>query len=358
MKSKSVEKEPKIKKDSNQEGSFDENKIQIEVEAIGAIDDWAVIGMAYTYLALKNPSSYAIVSSWRGLKIVENGVLRYSAIFPQNEGQVTEISYISHLDCYLLNYDRKLYRKDIDENPPYLYIQREGEPVLAWSSFGYSNLHKRLLMVTESRKTLSVVDLDRRRVEMEVSRSQVDKIQDFKLFGFDQNQVVLLTTFGSIFLFTLKFDLKKVCAEKACKVKLLGDRAETFDSLAVSDNNKHVLAQIFSRGFKISRMMLFGVKGRALVPLTSFDLFDQRIDRQLLFQVGCHGNHSLWLGLSRASNETLVYDFDIESRKLRELREKRLYHLEFNLVKCQKLEDGLYYTGDRGSLKKIAVGFD
>ena len=102
------------------------------------------IGEDVTLLALKDRGSYLIATRHKGYKLVDAGMqLLFEDTLPSMQNELWDIAYIGHIDSYLLCMNNKIFRKDIDENPLYLYMEIEvGGPVPGKSFiFSDKNLH-------------------------------------------------------------------------------------------------------------------------------------------------------------------------------------------------------------------------
>ena len=167
------------------------------------------LGKKSTFLALKNQSSFAIGTTDKGLKVVDDGVKVFSGPFSESCAWLRDMISIKPINCYFLDMNYKLYRKNIDKLPPYPYMEikcgnREG------ASFRYSDLHNWVIVIQDCNK-ISGVNLSKNEVEIEVEKSIGYFINDFRLFGRQQDRVVALTTYGYIFLYRLNYGEKSGC---------------------------------------------------------------------------------------------------------------------------------------------------
>ena len=100
-----------------------EGAVKISLAQISHLSESKLIGGFCTFFAFKNNTSFAIGTSGKGMKTVENNKLIHSGRLPgTSTGPLLDIIYVEHLDWYLLNYNSNVYRKDIDDKPPYLYM--------------------------------------------------------------------------------------------------------------------------------------------------------------------------------------------------------------------------------------------
>ena len=159
---------------------FKEEDLKVVVEELRHHS--GVVGSSKTFIAFKNETSYAIGTFRAGLKVVEVDNEVYSEYFSEDQARLDDIVYIHHLDCYLLKLYGKVYRKDVDENPPYLYMDLNYGCNYG-RCFRYSKVNRRLV-VFKNELTLSVVNLERKQAEIEVNLGkEYGGIHDFIVFG-------------------------------------------------------------------------------------------------------------------------------------------------------------------------------
>ena len=84
-----------------------------------------MLGGRKTFIAFKNPTSYAIASFDCALKVLEEASVIYRNQYSLID-VIQEMVYIDHLDCYLIHSGSKLLRKDPDSNNPYLLMRENG----------------------------------------------------------------------------------------------------------------------------------------------------------------------------------------------------------------------------------------
>ena len=166
-----------------------------------------VIGGKDTLVALKSTNSYLVGTWGKGIILTENGAEIYSGSLPVEGKSLRDIIYITPLNCYILSHDKKLYRKDIDDKPAYLYMDVESGNKLG-SCFRYSNIHQRLIMIKEE-TNLSVVNLETKEVEIELKKSAGNYIADFRVFGEQEDRVISLTHDGNVFVCEIDYAEKK-----------------------------------------------------------------------------------------------------------------------------------------------------
>ena len=184
----------------DQQLKFDPKDVKVTTKMFRDESEDGVFGEgSFSLLGFKNPQSYAIGSDNGWLKLREDSKTIASGKLSWNTQDIRGIVYIDHLNCYLLSYiQNAIFRKGIDDSPPYQFMTLSCGYRLG-GCLNYSKVHKRLIVVND-RSSISVVNLDRKRIELEIRRDQLDyNIEDLKLFGKRDNKIACLTRKGDIF---------------------------------------------------------------------------------------------------------------------------------------------------------------
>ena len=333
---------------------FDKKKFNLKIEEISKHQKGDILGDDMTFLALKDPTSYMIATDGKGLEVIENRENLYSATLKVNEETLKDIIYINHLDCYLIYIDFKLYRKDVDSKPPYLYLDINC-PMNESALFIYSKINKKLL-ISSFRMSLLVVDLQETTPSLEINRKLRNEINDFCFFGEEEKQIVCETISGGLSIFIFNFDLKKICAVYRCQFQLLDERSERPSYMAVDDQNKYIILEVTSIDSDTSsRMLLFELRQRELVLVASIDRLTQSVND--LSAIGCCGNFGsdiVWIGLTIDDDGFAeIFCFNTESREFVELEKKRVIHQELFPFQMHRLESQFYYTGLEAKVMKL-----
>ena len=319
-----------------------------------------MIGDEETFLAVKNRSSYLIGSSCKGLKIIENQKEIYSEILNLADGYIDDIIYANHLNCYLLHLSGKTYRKDIDQEPPYLFMDFD----CGWRLGGclkYSKRNQRLIVSKEG-DLISVISLERKRTELNFSSGglywQRQKITDFRLFGKDENGILALTPSGRIFLYFLNYSRKKVCTFYKYKIELIQERDEFAFSISICDESKYVLVCLADDCDYISRFIVLKLEGRRLNPVASLDKYGENLLKILSPSFcGFFGSHARWIGFSSFEYEVCIFDFDKKTKELKYSLLSEELHQETGPQRLNRSGDYLYYTGCEGKVMRLRVNF-
>ena len=329
--------------------------LELVVEKIRNCHQEGLIGGNSTHIAVKNEKSFMIGTHFlKGIRVIEEESEVYSGKLHVRDASLYDIIYIPPVNSYFLASETKLYRKDIDDKPPYLFIDMNcGYRVGA--CLRYSRLHERMIINKDSRN-ISVIDPETKEIEIELERIGKGKIMDFRLFGEDQDQVVSVTEDGHVILIGLDYEEKRARVSQS-EVKMIVEREDRPRSIAVCDENHFVLVEIgqWRKPYICSRTILFEVRDGILVNLASIDQHSQEIGCKWALEcLGYFGVNVLWLGLSR-NGPVQVYAYNIETGKLKELEDKGVSHEEKYPLRLHRLNDKFYYTGYNGRFMSLSL---
>ena len=315
-----------------------------------------------TLVSLKSENEFAVATDNKGLLLISQDTPLYSAVFPEEAEDLLDLVYIRPLDSYLIGFEDKLFIKYIDDNPPELYMEQNcrGRP---GACFRYSESRGRLLV--NNGKGISVVNLNDREEDDEFMNSAGGEIQDFRVVGKEGNRVVAVTEDNYLVLFDIAdYDSNEDQVGGMVdhhKIETIKGRDEQGLSIAICDKNEHILVEVegFNKGHVCSRMFVFKLVGDLLEKTAVLDLLSLKVGHKYaldFFQ--CLENHILWVGLTNNHNGyALVYDYNTESRELRELHGLRTFHEEIFPVELHRLNGDLYYIGCFGRLMRLTSGF-
>ena len=355
-KSTHSEREAEIKNQANsQEVEFNPKNLQVNVTMIQDHSLGYLLGKNTTHLAFKNSASYAIATSGKAIKVFDDCRRVYYRELQVRE-DLYDLIYIDHLNCYFLYYVDRIYRKDIDESAPYFFLNLSGG-TRSGASLRYSRFNERLIVQRDSHN-LAVFNLERKGIELKIRESKHGSIKDYRHVGEKGNKIVLITSNCFVSLCSVNFDLKKICSKCGYQFPTIQRRSEEPECLAVSQDGKYILAGLYQSGYpKSCRITVFGVKGRILTTLATLNEKYRKIMRKPV--LGCWGSIGKHVILLAFSENHLIYcyDFDSESRKLKELRENRVVSQESGISRFERVGDKLYYTGSGGKLMKLSFKF-
>ena len=338
---------------SEKEIKFNENHVRLNVEEIADHREANNIGGNNTFLTFKNHQTYIIATFGSRLKIVQSDTpIYYGGLENSYRNLSNRIIYCDLLDCFFFIFMHKLYRKDMNNQPPYLCL--EFKSVANWID---SKIHRKLILFIEWKK-IAIVDIAKMRVEQLITYCRSNQIAIFcKFLDESQNKMLSVSKKGHIFLFLFSFKMKKLLALNQDRIKLIHERYEEVIGLAVCKKTQHALVLIGESLLYNSRVMIFGVDGRSLVKKKTLDLGG--LGKGIVNAIesaGVFGGHILWIGVeSNSSGYVQVYDYDVEKNILRCLEEKKTRHQEQFPIDISRVGKVLYYTGWFGKVMRISL---
>ena len=323
--------------------------LKLTVEKIKDCREEGFIGGPKTHVAIKDSNSFLIGTSRRGLLLFNDGTEVYSGE-RHRAGDLHHIIYAPHLKCYLLAFNKKLYRKNIDNRPPYALMDVD----FGWDyivRLRYSNLHQRLI-INKDNQNISIINPKMKKIEAVMRKDVGDRITDFRLFGGNEDRVVSLTWDGQVLLYSLTGGQRRGVIHSS-EIELIGERDEMCVSLAVCEKNPYVLVEIGTGDEGISsRMIIIKVVGDTLINTALIDQFHQEIGFKYALECcGYAGSLILWIGLSNEKNgPAQLYKFDTETEELSEFQGKGVWQQEDFPFSLHPLNGKYYYTGWKGKL--------
>ena len=328
--------------------------ISMNTECISDHRQQGIVGYDWTFLALKNKNSYMVGTANNGIKVIENSVEVYSNKLPHFGVWLVDMVYVGLLDCYLFYYNNQLYRKDIDTRPPFVFMS-----VICGHRVGaclrYSKFHKSWI-INQDRTTISVVNLYRKKVEIEVNKTIGTNIEDFRVLGDQEDRVVSITEDGYIILNQLEYAERTGKVINSYQVTPRERKLEVPLSVAVCPKGEYILVELGEKPYKCSRVVVFRLTKKYIVKKATIDQYTLNIG----FKMGLEcfkyaGSHILWVGLSTDYNGIAqLYDYDTETRELKEHKDKRVIHQEFYPSRLHRSGDEFYYTGNFGRIMKLS----
>ena len=338
----------------HQQTKFDEETLEMTVNNIGSAGEWNHEGS--TCLALKNRSSFYIQQDCSGTTVFENEEKVYYCE-PEDALQFSHFIYIKHRDFYLQVYGDVIYRKDIDDQPPYPFMQFQFPRMDYRSSFRYSGFNKKLI-ISDSFGALTFIDLERKQIEFKTKNiNELEMLGEgsvsFKLFGEKENRMISLTKRGEIVTQIINYPMKKLSFSYS---KHYGDLvSQNVGFVAVCSRNELILVGAGERivVFKLEGNQLIE-QTRVMVDQSDDDGKDGSIDDMECF--GYFGNHVLWVGIDHEYFGFVhLYDYDLRTKQLKELAEKKVESGELYPHNLVRLGDKFYYTGQDGCVMEVSI---
>ena len=203
---------------------FEEENLEVVLEEIHD-HSGSLIGGHPTFTAIKNEGSYIVATDEKGVLVIDERTQIFLDKLPPGPKRLSDLVYANHLDSYLLDFDGKIYRKDIDENPPYLFIDLDCGQGYG-RNFKYSQLNKRLIVLGAGDRIV-VVNLETKQVEIEIKPDPDDPYtNDLILFGRKEDKLVWITHCGVVNLASLNYGSKEIASKNGLQVQLIEERGE------------------------------------------------------------------------------------------------------------------------------------
>ena len=331
-----------------------EINLELKIDEINDHKEKNVVGEDWTLIALKNPTSYLIATEETGLKVIENSKEVYAGPLPKDNTRLSFFDILSNLiyvqegDYYLIHYMARLWRKNIDQSP--LFIFMDNIPKFGDSSLViYSRVHSRLVIGTT--ENVMVINPQNKHIEILIRFHNIgDKKVGLNLFGEQKTQLIMLTELGFVALFTFNFFMRKILRSNHSKIDHFYDsQEEKVADFALCDRGKYILVQLGDKGRKLcSKKIVFEVTRTGLTAKASLRedrlQLDLNINLEFLGYFGDDG-YVLWLGFPQDKRFVMVFGYEIERNQLRELVEKRVDHCEYDATRPSRQGNEFYFTG-------------
>ena len=350
------------------EKGFKEGDLSLELEDLIDHQEREILGGGRTHLAFKNESTYVMATDRYGLKLIANDSEIYSAELPSPDC-LKGLVYAEHPDCFFFTLDGRVYRIDINNQPPFVFLDSiDGENSL--NCINYSKTHKKLILTTEHNQ-LVLMDLvdGRDRVEFVADIGGENFIQNFKIFGQRENRLITVASTGDLSLHVIGYKRKKVLSSNHLQIELEEENEESVvpGSLAVSDGNDHIIIELqkaTEEFFSCSRTIVLKVtnNGSILAQKAVLVVNDQETPvKDSRACCGCFGSQILWIGVGAQEHgyevSIRVFDYNSETESLKEIEEKSFSHEENVPMEIHRLGDNFYYIGFEGKLMRLKVSY-
>ena len=319
-------------------------------------------------VVLKNPKSFIIVriSKELCLKLVEENRQIFSTKLKINSENLELAFYCAPLNCYFLRISDKIFRKDINGRPPYIYMCYH----TSMYCFQYKSPSEKYfdgvrLVSRQKFRRMTVTNLKTRKVELNLRlKDRVGILADWSLVGELKDRLLTLTDYGYLCLHSLFPTHKspKGSRTELCSLDFsLNRREELAAAVCSCPQSKHILVVIRRNNTSIRYISRFFVvrnkKDREMI-LEAKLVFPryQLQGPEFLSCFGYVGRHLLFIGLVVGDRQhSLLVDYDTRSKELRELEETRVDHQERDPCCIEKLGDAFFYTGRKGSIMRLSI---
>ena len=228
----------------------------------------------------------------------------------------------------------------------------------------YSKINKRLFFGGKYSNIISVVNLDRKRVEIKIKLREKrprSVIYELRLLGKNEQILICLTLRGMIRVYFINFDLKKVFVFKRYRLPLSEEKHEFGVSMAVCDKSDYILVEVRGSGDRgpslCSKMFILRPQGNNLVQKGMIHCFDLGLTCKPVLQCcGYFGKKILWLGLQyQEEGLAQVYEYNTETEAIRELEGCRVHHGEELPSQMYRDENYFWFSGSKGRVVRLEV---
>ena len=323
------------------------------------IDQYRTQQSIFCHLAVKNKDSYLLLKLMAPPYMIENQgtvFILSSGKFPLYRDSV----YYRPLNCYFWNNNRKFYRKDIDTNHAYIFMDLVLFSKMPATTFRCSELNQRMFVAVDDGDIL-VINPRKRRVDLKVKTLEPAKqFCEFFVFGEKENKILTITEPGYIQLVNLNIQLKKVTSKGLSKIEFpRTDLPEVVSRAAVDPKGEFLLIQVKPRNsFFVTSMMMYRIKGNSLALASTLDVLALGIVK--IGALGCHGYENgklVFVGLSQADRGDIdIFEYDDRAKKITHLPLPRIYsHQERSPLVMQRLDQYFYYSGLNGKVMRMKV---
>ena len=325
-------------------------ELKLTIETVKDCQHEGIIGRNWSLVALKNSKSFLIGTNRKGVLLVEDEIQVFRGQLPVFNKPLKGIVYIPTLNSYFLIHDSNLYRKDINNKPPYLFLKINLYYGVG-TSLAYSKINQRLIMANKQQNLL-MFNFKRKKIEVQINHFMG---RNFRLLGAKEDRVVCVTWDGHVLLYSLNCS-KKRGITAFFQVELNVRRKEFGGCVAVCDKHELIFVGIGnSDSFLASRILVLKANEDKLANTASFDCYSEKIGLSYFLEcLGYFGTSVLCIGMSYAENGMVhVYEYDTETEELKDLEDKRVQHQEYCTLQLQRLNDRFYYTGFNGLLMSL-----
>ena len=336
-------------------------RIKIKTKVITGYKAKGIEGDLWNHLALKNENSFLVGGKDKGIKLVDNGRLLFvGKVSNKMFSSLGDIFYSRRLNCYFIHADYNLYRKEIDRNPPYLFLHLD-ERENNFKSLVYSE-KKEKLVILRINKNFLVLSPGRKKIEFTLARKKIlGEAMDSSFFGSRDDELVGITFDRVAFVYDLFSPRQSREIVSTLHLKTLDETEDCGSSIAGSHNGDYFCVALgkFTHPWSISRVVLirFDSSSRRLEVVATLNLFEKNIGN--LLSLGCSGQIGRYLtffGLSRLKKGVvLLFGYDNENGEFREVGNSCVSHRERYPSKIEKLGKSFYYTGYFGKVVRLRV---
>ena len=272
---------------------------------------------------------------------------------------LNDIIYCRNIDFYLIYQNNKIYKKDIDGNLPYLFLDLICGPKFG-HRFIYSDIHERLI-IAKDKITRSSINLETKEIEIEIPKSEGDSIVHLELYRKDQDRVVALTKDGYLFASELDFSKKQGEIITVISIGHMINKLEEAGTVVVCPRSRYFFVEVYMNDPEFhfcSKMIIFSLKNETFQREAVFCNYGH-------YYIGCKAvmnclgyfkNTIVFMGLTLMKGSyAQLFSYNTDTKEFEEMKEVRVKHQEFDPFKMTKVGNSFYYTGRWSKIMKLTV---
>ena len=186
-----------------------------------------------------------------------------------------------------------------------------------------------------------------------------------RFIGKDQRKIVLATVDGCLIIIDFDYRLETGDILTQHWLDLSEDYFQELFSLAVCPKGEYICVEINEQENDYrERLVTYGlilliIVKNNFIRVAFIDEIEGFLRPKMALE--CHGyqmNHILWIGLSSDKFGTAqIYDYDMDKKEFKELKEKRVTHHELNPIRLSRgvgsCGSSWFYTGELGKVMKL-----
>ena len=335
--------------------------LEVKVQEIKKHQVDTVLGECFTFIAMKNATSYMIATAGKGLKIFEDGQEVFSGPLPGTQEEAVSLispNYIESVDSYFLNFEKKIFRKDIDQNPAYHFMDTCFGAKIS-NCLKYSKINNKFIYFSEF--FVEVLNLEEKEVDFKSEKLGIGVTpEDIDILGEEENRVSIISSNGLVILFEIDFVEKNFKLLDHYLVRLNCVKKEDGASIAGScGDQQYILVEIgqLDGPSNRTRMLVFKVEEDKLklkFTLKSDFRFPPVVIVPLCFFRSV-GEHFLWVGLERGKGKVCIFDYNAKNGVLKLLDGKSVGHGVDDPFSLYTFGDDFYYVGWSGRVMRLTI---
>ena len=311
-------------------------------------------------LVLKDKDSFLILTDSDEIKIIEKGVEVFSQV---NSGYSNPFFFYSKtLRCYFKIAKQMIFRKRIDRSQFYRYMPLHSS--FDWNCQGrYSHVLESLIIKNREDR-ISFIDIVHKKVAITLKSITSRPIIDFSLIGQKAEKLLILTSDTRLLLIGLHSSQgsRSLLIERQITSSGVDSSLIYLNSIKAYDQGKHLLFlkihdraqnlgdKIFCIYVEKDYIEVFTTSAKANFCLNGVKQFKSF---SCLKQIG---THLILIGMvSTLFGSACLFDFDLMTDELKEIRGKEVNNSCYQPVIFQHLDDCFYCVGSNNKVVRFRL---